>query len=113
MLADAKKAVWSELTTGAPIDIYRRALQKTYVEALINLVNPPPPTPIPAGLPRQFAALFVGNIKNTDVPSIARAQMNELRTEILAAIPRTTDKLSKYHLQDVAERIKQALNPNK
>ena len=113
MLADAKKAVWSELTTGAPIDIYRRALQKTYVEALINVVNPPPPTPIPAGLPRQFAALFVGNIKNTDVPSIARAQMNELRTEILAAIPRTTDKLSKYHLQDVAERIKQALNPNK
>ncbi|MBN8854158.1 MAG: zinc-dependent metalloprotease [Sphingobacteriales bacterium 50-39] len=114
MLADAKRAVWSELATGAPIDIYRRSLQKTYVEALINLINPPPPSPAPAGLPRQFAALFFsGNLKNTDVPSIARAQMNELRTEILAAVPRTTDKLSKYHLQDIAERIKQALNPSK
>jgi hypothetical protein len=67
---------------------------------------------VPAGIPRQFAALFTGNIKNTDIPSIARAQLVDLRTEILAAIPRTADKLSKYHLQDVAERIKEALNPN-
>jgi hypothetical protein len=113
LLADTKKSVWSELTTGAPIDLFRRNLQKTYVDALIALINPPPPTPVPAGLPRGLAALFTGSIKNTDVPSIARAQLVELRTEITAAIPRTGDKLSKYHLQDVAERIKQALNPNK
>jgi hypothetical protein len=35
----------------------------------------------------------------------------ELRTEIGAAIPRETDKVSKYHLQDLQERIKEALNP--
>jgi hypothetical protein len=114
LMSDAKKAVWSELATGSAIDIYRRQLQKTYVEALVNLINPQPTSAAPANLPRAFIALFfTGNIKNTDIPSIARAQLNELRTEILADIPRTTDKLSKYHLQDVAERIKQALNPNK
>jgi hypothetical protein len=113
LLTDAKKSVWSELTTGATIDIFRRGLQKAYIEALINLINPPPPTPVPAGLPRGLAVLFTGSIKNTDVPSIARAQLVELRSEILAAAPRTADKLSKYHLQDVAERIRQALNPNK
>jgi len=113
LLSDTKKSVWSELTTGATIDIYRRALQKTYIEALISLINPPPPTPVPSGLPRGLAVLFTGSIKNTDVPSIARAQLVELKAEITAAIPRTTDRLSRYHLQDAAERIRQALNPNK
>jgi hypothetical protein len=113
LLADAKKSIWSELNTGAAIDMFRRNLQKAYVDALIALINPPPPMAVPANVPRRLAVLFTGNIKNTDVPSIARAQLVELRSEILAAVPRTADKLSKYHLQDVAERIKQALSPNK
>ena len=110
MIEDVKKEVWSELRTKKPTDIYRRNLQKTYVEALINLINPQQVT-LPPGLPRSFAVLFGGDIKNTDVPSIARAQLNSLKTEITAAIPATTDKLTRYHLQDVLERIKQALNP--
>jgi ribosomal protein S18 acetylase RimI-like enzyme len=110
LLTDAKKGVWSELTGAGVIDIYRRNLQKTYVDALISLVNPAPPV-IPVGIPAGFAVLFGGDIKNTDVPSIARAQLVELRGEIAGAIARETDKVSKYHLQDVLERIKQALNP--
>jgi hypothetical protein len=113
LLTDAKKSIWSELPAGAVIDIYRRNLQKAYIEALISLINPSPSTPAPAGLPRGFAAMFTGSIKNTDIPSIARAQLVDLKAEITAAIPRTADKLSRYHLQDVAERIKQALTPNK
>jgi hypothetical protein len=110
MLADAKKGVWTELAAASPIDIFRRNLQKVYIDALVNLVNATPPV-LPAGLPPGLASLFGGDIKNTDVPSIARAQLVDLRNEIAAAIPRETDKLSKYHLQDVQERIKQALNP--
>jgi hypothetical protein len=110
LLTDAKKGVWSELAGAGVIDIYRRNLQKTYVDALISLVNPAPPV-VPVGLPAGFALLFGGDIKNTDVPSIARAQLVELRGEIAGAIARETDKVSKYHLQDVLERIKQALNP--
>jgi len=110
LLTDAKRGVWSELPAGAPIDIYRRNLQKVYVEALDNLVNPGAPATVPAGLPRGLV-IFTGDIKYTDVPSIARAQLVELRSEITAAIPKETDKVSKYHLQDVLERIKQALNP--
>ncbi len=112
LLSDAKKSIWSELNTGANIDIYRRTLQKAYVEALIGLINPGPSAPPPSGLPRGLV-VFSGNLRTTDVPSIARAQLVELKAEITAAIARTTDKLSRYHLQDVAERIRQALNPNK
>jgi len=110
LITDVKKGVWGELSSRKPIDIFRRNLQKTYVEALINLLSPPQVI-LPPGLPRNFSILFGGDIKNTDVPSIARAHLNILKTEITAAIPATTDKLSKYHLQDVLERIKQALNP--
>jgi Met-zincin/Domain of unknown function (DUF5117)/Domain of unknown function (DUF5118) len=112
LLTDAKKGVWGELATGAPIDMFRRNLQKVYVESLISLVNPPPPMVVPPGLPRGLV-IFTGDIKNTDVPSIARAQLVELKNEIAAAILRETDKISKYHLQDLQERIKQALNPTK
>lgn len=110
MMSDVKKGVWSELTSKKPIDNFRRNLQKAYVEALITVLNPAP-APNLQGLPPQFAALFNTNVKNTDVPSIVRAHLTTLRSDILAAIPGTTDKLSKYHLQDLAERIRKALDP--
>ena len=40
MLNDLKKGIWTELATGGPIDVYRRNLQKLYVEKLTSLVNP-------------------------------------------------------------------------
>lgn len=107
LLSDTRKEIWKELGTAKPIDAYRRNLQKAYVEALINIINPPPP---PAGMPA-FLMFFGPNTKTTDLPSVARAELSELRTRILAAIPATSDKLAKYHLQDIAERIKQTLNP--
>jgi hypothetical protein len=110
LLSDAKKGVWSELATGATIDIYRRNLQKQYIQALTGLISAEPPAAPPAGLPRGLG-VFTGDIRFTDIPSIARAQLVELRGEIAAAVPREADKVSKYHLQDVQERIRQALNP--
>ncbi len=115
LLADAKKGVWGELGAAGPIDAYRRKLQKEYVADLVVLIQdeaPAPPPAIPGGLPRGFN-IFTGDIRNTDVPSAARAQLVELRTEILGAIPREADRASKNHLSDVAERIKRALNPTK
>lgn len=110
LVEDVKKEIWSELDARKPIDVFRRNLQKAYVDDLIILLNAPQSI-LPPGLPRGFAILFGGDIKNTDVPSIARANLNELKNQISVAIPQTTDKLSRYHLQDVLERIKQALNP--
>lgn len=109
MLSDAEKGIWSELVTKKPIDMYRRNLQKSYAEALINLL-----TPSTGMITISFGSsspIGGGSVKSTDVVSIARAHLSSLRSKILAAVPGTTDKLSKYHLQDVAERIRQALEP--
>lgn len=110
MLTDVKKGVWSELTTKKATDNYRRNLQKAYVEALIGIINPAP-APSISGLPASLLALLSPNVKNTDIPSIVRAHLTALRNDITAAIPATTDKLTRYHLQDVSERIKRALDP--
>jgi len=107
LLGDVHKGIWKELSTHQPIDAYRRNLQKTYVESLISMLTPPSSSSLTGGITIQFGP----STKNTDLPSIARAELTSLRNQILAAIPGTGDKLSKYHLQDVAERIRQALNP--
>ena len=109
MLTDAENGIWSELQTKKPIDMYRRNVQKAYTEALINIL-----APSGGGITISFGslgALGSTNVKSTDVVSIARAHLVLLRNKILAAIPGTTDKMSKYHLEDVAERIKRALDP--
>jgi len=113
LLTDLKKGIWGELNSGSAIDGFRRNLQKAYVDALFGLIDAAPSGAAPAGLPRGFSITITTNVHNTDIPSIARAQLVELRNGITAALPRITDKLSRYHLQDVLERIKQALNPNK
>jgi hypothetical protein len=108
MLDDVRKGVWNELSTKKPIDGYRRNLQKAYVEALINILNPS--SSAASSTPASFA-MFSGNVRNTDVVSVVRGQLVSLQSQINATIPATTDKLSKYHLQDVSDRIKKALDP--
>jgi hypothetical protein len=73
-------------------------------------MNPSQPS-LPAGFPRGLIIFFGVDIKNTDIPSIARGHLTTLRNRIVTAAAASNDKLSKYHLQDLAERIRQALYP--
>jgi len=109
MMDDVRKGVWSELSTKKPIDAYRRNLQKTFVEKLISLITPAPASSAIVVNGRVF--MPAPSAKNTDVSSEVRGQLRTLQSEINAAIPGTSEKLSKYHLQDVADRIKKALDP--
>ncbi|MBN8719804.1 MAG: zinc-dependent metalloprotease [Sediminibacterium magnilacihabitans] len=110
MIDDVKKGVWSELSSHKPIDAYRRNLQKAYADKLISLLNPNVITAI-TGLTSSGVQITTTETKNTDVTSVARGQLKALQAEINAAIPGTGDRMSKYHLQDVSERIKHALDP--
>jgi hypothetical protein len=111
LITDLEKGIWKELMTPEKaIDPFRRNLQKQYVDIMISLMNPVQPT-LPAGLPRGLIILLGADVKNTDIPSIVRGHLTVLRTRILTAANITTDKMSKYHLQDVAERIRQAMSP--
>ena len=105
---DLKKGIFSEIPTRAKIDARRRNLQKSYVEKMISLVNPVAPMSI--NLPG-LTLSFGPDIKKTDISSVARANLTQLRSELLTASSAYADNMSRYHLQDLAERIRQALNP--
>ena len=114
LMSDLRSGIWSELKSKKTIDIYRRNLQKVFVEKVTSLLNPGMAVSsyIPQGATYGFDSRMV-DLKKTDLPSIARAHLESLKGEIKAALPLTTDKMSKYHLQDVLQRIEIALNPNK
>jgi hypothetical protein len=107
MVTDLRKGIWSELSSHQPIDIYRRSLQKTFVESLSKIINPDPAT----GLPISFGAAPATNNKTTDAISIAKAQLRVLAAEIRAALPAYKDASSRAHLLDVLDRIQETLNP--
>ncbi len=51
------------------------------------------------------------NPDNSDIKSVVRAQLASLKNEVTAAAATISDPMSKYHLQDIAKRIDNALNP--
>ncbi len=107
LMNDLKKGVFSELYSHKPIDIYRRNLQKSYVAGLSALLKAPE---LPSGIPASFAAMFPNPTKS-DVSSLGRAQLTSLRNDIRAAAAGSGDAMSRYHLQDLADRISKILDP--
>lgn len=109
-ITDLKKGIWSELPARAPIDNYRRNLQKAFVERLSSLAAI---TSAPAGGGGGIVITFGPSVdvKKTDIMSVARGTLRALKAEIAAAIPAYGDKMSRYHLQDLNERIDRVLNP--
>ncbi|MFN2458409.1 MAG: zinc-dependent metalloprotease [Chitinophagaceae bacterium] len=108
LLSDLKNGIWQEIRTGRIIDMYRRNLQKNYVDRVIALL---PSTTTPPQTTGAITISFGPNTRNTDIPSIARGHLRELQTDIRVAARRTNDKLSRYHLMDLDQRIEQVLNP--
>ena len=106
---DLKKGLWTELVSKKPIDNYRRNLQKSFVERLGSMVST---TPAPAS--GGFLITFgppAPDPRKSDIPSVAKGTLRALRTEIRAAIPSFPDRMSRYHLLDVADRIDKILDP--
>jgi hypothetical protein len=107
---DLKKGIFSELTTHAPIDNFRRNLQKSFVERMSSLAA------ITSGAPAGGGGIILSfgptvDVKKTDISSVARGELRALKAQIAAAAATYGDKLSRYHLQDLNERIDRVLNP--
>ena len=110
LLNDVQTGLFSELNSKKTIDQYRRLLQINYVDRLVAIINPSTPTiTIPAGFGGRGAATI--DLKKSDVPAIVRAQLVDLRSKLNSASAGYADKLSKVHLQELSEKIKQGLDP--
>lgn len=114
LMSDLKKGIFTEIASGATIDMYRRNLQKLFVDKVIVLLKPGNTfvRAVPVGVAYGFNTRSV-NLNQTDLPSIARGYLVGLRAEMRLASAKTADKLSKFHLQDLISRIDAGLNPPK
>ncbi|RBQ07896.1 zinc-dependent metalloprotease [Pedobacter miscanthi] len=102
-LSDLKAGVWGELFTHQPIDIYRRNLQKTYI---LNALKAFVATTEIVVTAQGSGPLAYANPDptRTDVSSMVRAHLIELKKDILKAIP-LSKGITKAHLQDILVRI--------
>ncbi|WP_435654454.1 zinc-dependent metalloprotease [Cellulophaga baltica] len=109
MMKDLRTGIWSELSRGSKIDTYRRNLQKAHIDRLAYLMTAESQTKSRRSSP--YVKSTPLNTSQSDVRSVARAELNILKRAIKAAIGRTSDSMSKYHLQDAVVRIDQILDP--
>ena len=104
VMDDLRRSIFSEVYAKKATDIYRRNLQKMFVERIISLL-PGAPAASTGGLTITFQISPSLNIKNTDAYSILKGTLRTLRNDIKAALPLTTDNMTKLHLQDLNDRI--------
>ncbi len=111
MLDDVRRGIWSEVYMSSPdADAYRRELQSDFLAAIDRKLNPPATAP-GAGGGGGFGAPAAP--LSDDAKSQLRGTLATLRTDIQRAIPRTTDRSTKLHLQGAVHRIDGILDPKK
>ncbi|SNY92190.1 zinc-dependent metalloprotease [Flagellimonas pacifica] len=109
MMRDLRKGIWSETRSGKSIDTYRRNLQKAHIDRLEYLM-----TAQNQGKLSDFGGYRKSTAVNTsqsDIRSVARAELNNLKRDIRSGLGRISDTMSRYHLQDALERIDLVLEP--
>jgi hypothetical protein len=112
MLDGVRRGIWAEVYAARPnADAYRRELQGDFLAEIDRKLNPPPERPNQA--PPQF---FFGPPPaplSDDAKSHLRGELTTLRADIVRAIPRTTDRPTKLHLQGAVHRIDTILDPER
>ena len=109
MMSDLRKGIWSELGGGRTIDTYRRNLQRAYIDRMEFLMTKSQPRL--SGAFARFSSRTNVNVSQSDIRPIVRAELKTLRRSINSAIARTSDRMSRYHLEDARERIDLILDP--
>jgi hypothetical protein len=87
--ADIDIAMWTELKTNSPITLYRRNLQRTYVDKLIELYHK-------------------SGKDYRDVSPILNVRLDEIHGKISKALKGTKDTMTSYHLRYLMEKIEAA-----
>ncbi len=91
MMSDVRRGVWAELYSRKSIDTYRRNLQRTHIGVLGNLMTK--------------------GSDISDVKPIVRGELNRIKRDTKRAIASAPNTLTRYHLQDIVERIDAILDP--
>ena len=109
LFTDVRAGVWSELAAGRTIDVYRRNLQRAYIDQMEQLMTPPPARPATGGGFGGFGAPPVDPTES-DIAAFARGELVELSAAAQRALGRVSDRATRLHLQDIRARIETILD---
>ncbi|EMR01863.1 zinc-dependent metalloprotease [Cesiribacter andamanensis] len=108
---DLRPGIWTELSSGRSADVYRRNLQRVYVAQLSKLMQEEQQQ-VPARA-QAFMGFTQVDVENSDIRPVVRAELQRLQRDLRAAQGRTSDTLTRYHYQDLVQRIEDVLNPRR
>jgi Met-zincin/Domain of unknown function (DUF5117)/Domain of unknown function (DUF5118) len=101
MMIDLRNGIWSELSRGRAIDAYRRNLQRAHVERLAELMKS-------ENVNGRRGRVTV---KQSDIIPVVRGELNRIQRMAQNAIGNAPNTISRYHLQDIVDRIDAVLEP--
>lgn len=112
MLGTVRTGIFSELGAGTvSIDVYRRTLQRSYVEAVKGKLSATPAPRVSFGQTGQFTLLPAR--PTSDARALLRAELRTLDAQVKAATGKAGNAVIRAHLQDLHTEIDDILNPKK
>ena len=102
MLQDMRKGIWKEATAASNVTIYRRNLQRAYIERMAFLMN----EEIKVGTSREYY-----NVSQSDIRGLVRGQLNALKATLVVAKSGAANAETKLHYLDCIKRIEKILDP--
>ena len=107
-MSDVKNGIWSELRNGKKIDVYRRNLQRTYIQRLGYIMA--------NEQPRRQGSFWANyttpvNVAVSDIRSSTLGTLLNLRKELSKSVKKYSDQNTKNHLNYCIGLINNALNP--
>jgi len=108
MLRDLRSGLWKEASVGRNVDLYRRNLQRTYLDRMDYLLtnNGQPPRRSRPG----FEGTLTYNVNTSDVRALVRGELKTLRSRLRSA-KNGVNTVTRYHYEDAIARIDQLLDP--
>src|SRR5687768_9353419 len=89
------------------VDVFRRNLQRAYLESVERQLNPRTPAPQPTQFGQPAAPRFAG-----DARALLRGELAEIDDLARRALARTNDSMTRLHLRDVRMEIARILEPD-
>lgn len=107
-ITDLRNGVWSELDDrSVDINVYRRNLQRAFLDRVNTELNPPPATPAQAAAFAASRPPLWGN----DVRAMLKAELRTIDQMAARAQSRSANAMTRVHLADVRSEIDRILDP--
>ena len=110
MMSELRKGIWAELYSNNSIDMYRRNLQRAYIDRLEYLMTESQ-EPL-SGSARRYSNRTRVLVSQSDIRAVSRAQLINLKTAIARSLAKVNDQNTRYHLQESVVRIDAILDPS-